>query len=136
MLKRVSNRGGEWGLWLSRLFPSRHRPPPGLFYFFFVGGASCADGSAPTGAGSPSQEKPVENLATPATGQEARPKPGPDRPNRTGTETRFSIPGRTVPARSRQPRSDNHRSRNLRIAREPKRNIPLVQEDPQSKPHT
>ena len=38
MLKWVPNRDNEWGQWLDKLHRScRHRPPSGLFCFFFCG---------------------------------------------------------------------------------------------------
>jgi len=136
MLKKVPVWGLEWGRRPYGLCPSSRRPPPDFVPIICCGRRILRRWAGAIGAGAPSREKPVENLATPATGQEARPKPGPDRPNCTGTETRFSIPSRTVPARSRQPRSDNHRSRNPFFTRKPKKNTPHGQEGPQSKPHT
>ena len=135
MLKKVPVWGLERGRRPDGLCPSSRRPPPDFVHIICCGRRILRRWAGAIGAGTPSREKPVKNLATPATGQEARPKPGPDRPNRTGTETRFSIPSRTVPARSRQPRSDNHRSRNHVAARKPKRNSPHVHRDPQSKPN-
>jgi len=50
------------------------------------------------------------------------------------SETHFSIHIRSVPAQSSQPRSDNYRSRNRLVTREPKTNTLCEQEDPRAKP--
>ena len=92
ILKRLPDWGGEWGLWLSRLCPSCNRPPPGFVYFFSVEGASCADGSAPIGAESPSHKNPAERPATPATGQKSLPKPDPHRPHHPNLKSTSASP--------------------------------------------
>jgi len=60
----------------------------------------------------------------------------PPNPLKPQSGTFFSIRWRSQGAGSRRPCSDNHRSRNLWIARKPKTNTPLGQEDPGSLPRS
>ena len=133
MLKPVPVWGGEWGRWPCRPLDDTAEN------VLSVGRGRIRDGmpvlTACVGDATPTYERRQDWFAMGATGQEHRPQPGPNIPHRTGTGTRFSIPGGSVPARSSEPRSDKDRSRNLIVTRKPKRNTPHGQKDPQSKPH-
>ena len=117
MLKRVPDWGGEWEQWPGSPLCSCNRLPeascalgnPG---FFLWEAHPAPMNSAPIAAWRPLIRDNSGNVAMPATGQEHQAKTGPHQPLPPETGTRFSIPNRPVPAQSRRPRSDNHRSRN------------------------
>ena len=160
MLKRVPGWGGEWVRW-SRLLCNSATGYPGVPAILTRSLVSLASGTAGPringvspacrfmvlweAAPAPMNATPIaagarsyKNLADqPHDARHHRRTPTeirPAHPSWPQTETRFSIPSRSVQARSRQPRSDNHRSRNPVIARKPKMNTPDGQKDFRSKP--
>jgi len=130
MLKRVPGWGGEWGRWPCRPLDGTAENVSCRRSRSHTRRAACIDrrGCRPDLRTSAALVRHGRHRTGTRTVTRPESRSPPD------TETRFSIPGRTVPARSRQPHSDNLRSRNPRIARKPKRNTPYGQENPQSNP--
>ena len=90
--------------------------------------------SRPTAAGACSYKNSAEQLHHARHRARTPTETRPELRSWPQTGTRFSIPSCPVHARSRQRRSDNHRSRNHVAAREPMTKIPHGQKDPGKKP--
>ena len=134
LLKKVPVWGGKRRRWLDGFRHLCNRPTSLACLGFLREAGPTPMASVQSRPGGRSYKSPADSFAMPVTEKEHRPRSSPDFPNRSETGTHFSIPSRSVQAGSRQPRSDNDRSRNLFVTRAPKPNTLYGQEDPQSKP--
>jgi len=138
MLKKVPVWAcGEWVWWLDTLHQSFHRPPRVTCLDLFLQEASPgADGSTPIAAWRPLLRRHFEQRHHARHRARTRSAARPESSSPPEPGTRFSLPSRSLHARSRRPRSDNHRSRNSFVTRKPRRNTLHGQEDLETKPDT